>query len=85
MSILRFSGSTSALNFRIPFSRAAAARCSSRMEPMPRPLVRVGDVERDFGFLGVIEPVVAADAHDFPADGDHERHAVLVVHLGEAV
>ena len=48
-------------------------------------LVRVGDVERDFGFLGVIEPVVAADAHDFAADGDHERHPVLVVHLGEAL
>ena len=48
-------------------------------------LVGVGDVEGHLGLGRVIEPVVAADADDVAADGDHQRHPVLVVDLGEAL
>ena len=48
-------------------------------------LVGVGYIEGNLGFFGIGQPVVAADAQDFPADGDHQRHPVLVVHLREAL
>ena len=48
---------------------------------MPAALVGVGNVEGHLGLGGVIQPVVAADAHDFRAECDDKRHPVLVVHV----
>ena len=53
LTIWVFSLSTSAVNRRIPRSWAAAARCSSRIEPSPRPLLGILDQERDLGRIGV--------------------------------
>ncbi|MCY1236646.1 hypothetical protein D9M72_493120 [compost metagenome] len=48
-------------------------------------LVGVGYIEGNLGFFGIGQPVVPADAQDFAANGDHQRHPVLVVHLREAL
>jgi hypothetical protein len=47
-------------------------------------LVRVADVERHLGVVGV-QPLVAADPDDVLAEGDHERDPVPVVDVGEPV
>ena len=83
MSILRFSGSTSALNLPDPVFAGGGGEVFEQDGADAAALVGVGDVEGDLGLRGIIEPVVAADAHDFAADGDHQGHPVLVVHLGE--
>ena len=45
--------------------------------------MRVRDVEGHFCLGGLIQAVIAADADDFPAAGDHKGHTVVIVQLRE--
>ena len=52
--------------------------------PQPATLVVVTDDEGDLG-IGVVDPVIATDADQLPADSGNQRHSVDVVDVGEAM
>ena len=82
-SMRRLWASVSATNRVIPRSRAAAARCSSRAVPIPRPWCSSLTTNATSAESVPGCAVVASDADEPVAELGHQRDAGVVVHMGE--
>ena len=80
-----FSARTTAWKRRSPISRAAAARCSSSTEPMPRPWWASATTNATSASSVPGCALVAADGDDLAGQLGDERDPVVVVDVGEPV
>ena len=85
LTIWVFSLSTSAVNRRMPRSWAAAARCSSRIEPSPRRCWASSTRNATSAASGVAAgvAVVGAGRDDLAAQHGDQADPVVVIDVGE--
>jgi hypothetical protein len=84
-SILRFWGSTDAVNPEIPALAGRRRQVLEQDRGHAATVVVVVDEERHLGIAAAPVAVVAGHAHQLVADEADERHAVGVVDVGEAL